>query len=58
VPDDFEQIVSNPEYQEVSRASGNLLAFGHSSDGRYLCCVYRLIDDDTIEPITAYEVEE
>lgn len=57
-PDDFEKIVSNPEYHDVSRSSGNPIAFGHSLDGRFLCCVYKLIDTDLIEPVTAYEVEE
>jgi hypothetical protein len=57
-PEEFEAVVSNPDYEDVSRSTSNPLAFGSTSDGRYLCCVYRRIDEDTIEPITAYEVEE
>lgn len=57
-PDEFEEVVGNPERDDVSRSSGNPLAFGHTSDGRYLCCVYKRLDDDTIEPVTAYEVAE
>jgi hypothetical protein len=57
-PEEFEAVVSNPDYEDVSRSTSNPLAFGSTSDGRYLCCVYRRIDGDTIEPIMAYEVEE
>ena len=55
-PAEFEEIVCRPEHEDVSRSTGNLLAFGYSSDGRYLCCVFRMLDDETIEPVTAYEV--
>jgi hypothetical protein len=57
-PEEFEGIVSSPDFEDVSRSTGNPLAFGSTSDGRFLCCVFRRLDDDTIEPITAYEVEE
>jgi hypothetical protein len=57
-PEEFEEVVSNPEYEDVSRSTGNPLAFGITSDGRHLCCVYRRFDKDTIEPVTAYDVAE
>jgi hypothetical protein len=57
-PEDFEEIVSDPESEGVSRSTGNPLAFGSTSDGRFLCCVFKRLDDDTIEPVTAYEVGE
>jgi hypothetical protein len=57
-PEEFEEIVSQPDYEDVSRSSGNPLAFGYTSDGRRLCCVFRRLDEDTIEPITAYQVHE
>ena len=56
-PEEFEEVLSNPEYEDVSRSSGNPLAFGYTSDGRFLCCVYRCLGEDLIEPVTAYEVE-
>jgi hypothetical protein len=56
-PEEFEQVVSHPDQEDVSRSTGNPLAFGFTSDGRYLCCVFKLLDEDTIEPVTAYEVE-
>lgn len=57
-PDEFEEVVSNPEMEDISRPTGNPIAFGPTSNGKYLCCVYRHVDQDMIEPITAYEVEE
>lgn len=57
-PEEFEAIVSDPKGEDVSRSTGNPLAFGTTSDGRYLCCVFKRLDDDTIEPVTAYDVGE
>jgi hypothetical protein len=56
-PEEFEEIVSHPEYEGESRSSGNPIAFGLTPDGRYICCVFKRLDHDTIEPVTAYEVE-
>lgn len=57
-PDEFEEVIANPDHEAVSRSTGNPLAFGFTSEGRYLCCVYRSLGDDVIEPVTAYEVPE
>jgi hypothetical protein len=57
-PDEFEEVVCNPDFEDVSRSTGNPVAFGRTSGGRYLCCVYKWLDEDTIEPVTAYEVAE
>ena len=43
--------------REKSRSSDRLVAFGYAGDGRKLACVYEMIDDFEILPITAYEVE-
>jgi hypothetical protein len=32
--------------------------FGHTPDGTFIIVVYELIDEDTIHPVTAYEVPE
>ena len=56
-PDEFEEVVSNPETEDVSRSSGVPIAFGTTSEGRRICCVVKRLDRDTIEPVTAYEVE-
>lgn len=57
-PEEFEEIVSNPEIEDMSRASANPVALGYTSTGRHLCCVFRRLDVDTIEPITAFEIGE
>jgi hypothetical protein len=57
-PDEFEEVVSHPEFEDVSRSTGRPVAFGSTSKGRYLCCVFKRLDDDVIEPVTAYDVEE
>ena len=56
-PEEFEAIVAAPEDTDVSRSSGRPIAFGWADDGRYLACVYELIDDTTVIPYTAYEIE-
>jgi hypothetical protein len=35
-PEEFEEVVSNPDYNDVSRSTGNLIAFGSTSSGRSL----------------------
>lgn len=55
-PDEFEAIVQNPEWTGSSRRTGKPLAAGQTEDGRMILCVYQFIDNITIEPITAYEI--
>lgn len=57
-PDEFEEVVSDPDDEDASRSTGNPIAFGSTLEGRYLCCVFKRLGDDMIEPVTAYEVEE
>jgi hypothetical protein len=56
-PEDFEEVVCNPEQESISRSSGNPIAFGRTSEGRLICCVFQRLEDDMILPITAYDVE-
>jgi hypothetical protein len=56
-PDEFEEVVRNPETEDVSHSSGNPIVFGTTSEGRRICCVFKRLDQDTIERVTAYEVE-
>ena len=42
----------------VSRSTGRPVAIGFANSGKRLVCVYEWFDEDTIIPITAYEVEE
>ena len=55
-PEDFVTVVSNPEFRDKSRATNRPCCFGEAPDGRYLYCVYEVLDDVTVIPVTAYEV--
>lgn len=54
--DEFEAVVCDPESIDFSRSSGREIAFGEV-DGRFLACVYEMLDESTVLPVTAYEVE-
>ena len=56
-PEDFEDVVSDPDDVDFSHSSGAPAAFGETADGRHILCVYDLLDDEiTVIPRTAYEV--
>jgi hypothetical protein len=57
-PEGFEEVVSDPDSEDRSRSSENLIAFGSTAEGRLLCCVFKRFDGDTVEPVTAYDVGE
>lgn len=57
-PDDFEQVVMQPERTGKSRSTGNPVAWSYTQDGRYILAVYEKIDFGTVVPVTAYEVPE
>ena len=54
--DDFENAVSHPILTEKSDSSGRPACRGFACDGRLLFCVYEVLDDLTILPVTAYEI--
>jgi uncharacterized DUF497 family protein len=56
--EDVEHVLANPESEDISRTSGSPCAFGYALDGTFIIVVYEQIDDDTIYPVTAYEVPE
>jgi uncharacterized DUF497 family protein len=56
--DDVEHVLANPESEETSRSSGLPCVFGTTPDGRLIIVVFEQIDEDTIYPVTAYEVPE
>ncbi len=56
--EDVEEVVFNPVDRDVSQSSGLPIIFGFTPDGRYIMVVYEQIDDVTIYPVTAYDVEE
>jgi uncharacterized DUF497 family protein len=56
--DDVEHVLANFESEGVSQSSGRPCVFGHTPDGTHIIVVYELLDEDTIYPVTAYEVPE
>ncbi|MFV1968608.1 MAG: hypothetical protein ACC628_24570 [Pirellulaceae bacterium] len=56
--EDFETVVQNPAKVESSRSSDRYIAFGYSADDRWMACVYEMLDEVTVLPITAYYPEE
>ena len=57
-PEDIEPIVLDPDRLSVSRSSGRPIAFGTALDGRFIAVIYEQIDECTVYPITAFEVDE
>ncbi|MCL4203546.1 MAG: hypothetical protein KJ000_13670 [Pirellulaceae bacterium] len=47
-PDEFEEVVLHPDFEDRSRSTGNLVALGCTSAGRSLCCVFKRFDSDEI----------
>lgn len=57
-PDEFEEVVLNADKIQHSRSSGRPIVFGPTSTGKFLACVFEMIDDISIIPITAYEIND
>ncbi len=57
-PEDFEYVVNNPMRIGKSRSSGLPAAWGYTEDGRYIIAVFDEVDEFTIIPVTAYDVQE
>lgn len=55
---EIESVVQDPRSRlATSRSSGRPVLFGVTRSGRRLIVVYDQIDEDTIYPVTAYDVE-
>jgi uncharacterized DUF497 family protein len=57
-PEEVESVICNPIATRVSRSSGRPVATGFTTDGRLIFVVYEEIDDCTVYPVTAYEIED
>jgi uncharacterized DUF497 family protein len=55
--DDVEAVICNPLEQKISRSSGRPMATGYAADGRLIVVVYEEMDDTTVYPVTAYEID-
>lgn len=56
--DDVEYVLSNAKEESVSHSSGNPCVFGYTAGGDYIIVIYERIEEDTVYPITAYDVPE
>jgi uncharacterized DUF497 family protein len=57
-PTEFEEVVCDPDFVDASRTTDRPIAFGMTSSGRYLACIYELLDAQTVYAITAYDAED
>ena len=57
-PEDVEAVIYNPLEETISRSSGRPVVTGYTPDGRLIFVVYEEIDEVTVYPVTAYEVDE
>jgi uncharacterized DUF497 family protein len=57
-PEEVEAVICNPLEKTTSRTSGRPVVTGYTPDGRLILVVYEEIDDVTVYPVTAYEVED
>ncbi len=56
--EDIEHVLQNTSEENTSRSTGRPCCFGYTPGGDYIIVVFELIDDDSIYPVTAYEVPE
>jgi len=57
-PEEFEEVVQSPEQLTESESSGRPLAFGWTSTGKFIGCVYEMFNESTVYPVTAFEPDE
>lgn len=55
--EEVEAVICNPLEKTNSRSSGRPVVTGYTPDGRLILVVYEEIDDVTVYPVTAYEIE-
>lgn len=54
--EEVEEVFDNMSEADVSRSSDRPVIFGDTRAGRHLMVVFDEIDEDTVYPVTAYEV--
>jgi uncharacterized DUF497 family protein len=55
--DEVVEVLRNPVSESANRSSGRPIVFGLTSTGKTIAVVYEQVDDDTVYPVTAYEVD-
>jgi uncharacterized DUF497 family protein len=56
--EDVAHVFDNPVGFSTSDSSGRPMVFGYTIDDRYIAVIYEQIDEDTVYPVTAFEVPE
>ena len=56
--EDVEHVLENPTEEGISSTTARPCCFGYTRGGEFIIVVYEEIDEETIYPITAYEVPE
>lgn len=54
--EEVEEVFDSPTDADVSRSTGRPVVLGDTSTGRHLMVVFEEIDQDTVYPVTAYDV--
>ena len=57
-PEEFQEVVEQGSGRTISRGSGLPMAFGQTSTGKFIGCVWTLIDEVELIPVTAFMVKE
>jgi uncharacterized DUF497 family protein len=55
--EDVEHVLRHPNEHRVSRSSGRTMVFGYTRSGEYIAVIYEEMDEDTVYPVTTYEIE-
>lgn len=56
--EDVEHVLANPVGSVKTRNTLRPSVFGYTPDGIFIIVIYEQVDEDTIYPVTAYEVPE
>ena len=56
--EDVEHVLENPTEEGTSSSTGRACCFGYTPAGDFIIVIYEQVDEDTVYPVTAYEVPE
>jgi uncharacterized DUF497 family protein len=56
--DDVDHVLTFSDSIDFSHSSQRPCVFGNTPDGRFIIVIYEEVDEDTVIPVTAYEVDE
>jgi hypothetical protein len=56
--EEVDDALAEPEGRSTSRSSGLPIVFGTTTTGRFIAVVFQEIDNETIKPVTAFDIDE